>query len=702
MVTHYGRAVLRAARHGFRVGRPLQDPRALLRVAAGIVLGTALGCVLDQQMLCVGAWLAGLCAMVPHQRHRLGVSAASTVLLSVVGPTIGVFAHGIPWLVYVLAFLGVFSGGMLMAFGVGLGMRAIIMTVLTVALADLSPGVSTGLTVVKWLALGGALGWICQLLPPYDARFAGRRRAVAALYEALAAAARVHAEGGADHQPWPGPLLAARQSLTGLPRSARSTAAPLFALVGEAERIARYMRAVELSTDVASETRGAHFASAARVLASVASAVRSGRPPLATAGDASEGPVPAHSGDPHADILLRRLTEALTEAARLVRVRGGGPSDGAWQHTELSLLHTGPGFLVRGLRRLRAEFTWRSPVLRHALRLAAASTVAEAVGHATGDWGGLGEPNHAFWLFLTTAIVLFPTFEHTFSRGISRSAGAIAGGLIGWALALLPGDRALHYAVLIVLLFLYLAFRSTGQPLMIMWITAWVSCLGAGGSSAWTRTADTVIGAAIAMAVQLLTPTWHSDALPGLLSRWIRGEGLRLGTLAHAWADPATTDPALLERLGHEARTARQAFTEAAEHAESEPVHHLARWSGPELRLLCGAVHEVAKGAALLTARLPGPEMPGVPSAARYARRLHGLMAELATAAETGARPQGGLTARLHDVFGAEAADPGPPRHPGHDVPEVFARVTLRVEDLSSAVGGQSAGESRTSVRTAA
>ncbi|MEU1200233.1 FUSC family protein [Streptomyces sp. NPDC005813] len=686
MVTHYGRAVLRAARHGFRWERPLRDPQALLRAAAGIVLGTVIGYALDQQLLCVGAWLAGLCALIPHQRHRLGVSAASTALLAVVGPTVGILVHDVAWLLYVLAFLGVFTGGMLMMFGVGLGMRAIIMTILMVALADLSPDVSTGFTMLKWLALGGALGWVCQGLPPYDPRFAGRRRAVAALYDALAATARAYAEGTTSApRVWPGPLLAARQALTGLPRFSRVTAAPLFGLVGEAERIARYLRAIEVSTDATADVHRARLSPAARVLTSVASAVRSGRPPASASQGSSTIVVQAHPACPRTDLLLRRLSDSLTETQRLVGVQGRGPSDGFWRHTELPLLYTESGFASRGLVRLRAELTWRSPALRHALRLATASTFAEAVGRAIGDWGGLGETDHAFWLFLTTAIVLFPSFGHTFSRGISRSTGAIAGGLIGWALTLLPDDRALHYFVLIVLLSLYLVFRSTGQPLMIMWITAWVSYLGAGGSSAWTRTADTLIGSAIAMIAYMVSPTWHSNALPRLLGRWIHLEGRRLSTLANFWGDPATADRITLDRMGQEARTARHEFVDAAAHAEFEP-HHLGRWNGPELRSLCEAVHAVAKGAALLTAHLPGPEMPSVPGAARFAESLLRLTSALADAAKTGSRPDSALTTRLRDAFSNTPAGSTSSGQSGHSVLEDFERVTRSLENLAAAI----------------
>ncbi|WP_018549520.1 hypothetical protein [Streptomyces sp. LaPpAH-108] len=103
---------------------------------------------------------------------------------------------------------------------------------------------STGLTMVKWLALGCAVGWVCQLLPPYDPRFAHQRKAVAALYDALAAEVRASVDGGSSTHPWPGPLLAARQALSVLPQFSRLAASPLFGLVGEAQRIAQHLRAL--------------------------------------------------------------------------------------------------------------------------------------------------------------------------------------------------------------------------------------------------------------------------------------------------------------------------------------------------------------------------------------------------------------------------------------------------------------------------
>ncbi|MHB9848860.1 FUSC family protein [Streptomyces krungchingensis] len=685
MWTHYRRAVLHAARHGFKLGRPLQNPEALLRVAVAVVVATVVSYFLNNPMVTIGAWFTGMGSLVPRRRNRVAISAVSTLLLCVAGPLVGVHLHGTPWLLYVLAFLGTFVGGMLLTLGIGPGMRVIIMMIMMVAFADISPDISTGLSEVKWLAVGGGIGFVCHLIPPYGPRFEGQRDAVAALYDALAADARAYADGGAPGQPWPQPTLTARQALTVLPQRSRAAAAPLFALVGEAERIVRYLRALEAPTGLDPDTRKARCAAVADVLSEIASAVRTGRTVAATTDERARRRLEPRPGEPPART-LRGLVESLTEAERIASLSDSGDAGASWQHTELAKQHAQSGFLARGLRQLRAELAWESPAFRHALRLAVAATLAEAVGRASGDWGGIGVAHHAVWAFLTAAVVLVPTFEHTIGRGISRSAGAVVGGFLGWGLTMLPDDRLLHSVIVVLLIFGYLAFRSMGQPPTIICITAVVAYIGGEGASAWSRTVDTLIGASIAMIVYVLWPTWHSKRLPRLLGDWTRIEGRYLGTLAAAWADPAGADRAALDRMGHEARVARRHFQEAAAEATSEPVHHRARWSGPELETLSRSTRELAKGSALLAAHAPGPRQPGVPSAARYADSLQEELSELAEAAETGRMPAPGLTAELHDLLSVELADTTPS---GMYEREVFAHVTHAVEDLASAISDQ-------------
>ncbi|MFD8295179.1 FUSC family protein [Streptomyces bauhiniae] len=673
MLVHYRRAVLDAVRHGFKLGRPFQNPEALLRVAVAVVAATVVGYLTNEPMPAIGAWFSGMGSLVPRRRNRVAISAASTLMLCIAGPLLGVWLHPTPWLLYVLAFAGTFLGGLLLTIGVGPGMRVVIMMIMMVAFADISPDVTTGLSEVKWLAVGGAIGFLCHLLPPYGPRFAAQREAVAALYDALAADARAYARGQTPDQPWPLPLLTARQTLDAVPQRSRAAAAPLFALLGEAHRLVPHLRALESTVDGDPAVREARHTAAADILSGIATAVRSGKP---VTGAPEHLPEP-RPGEP-LEATLRALGDLLDEARRVASLPVSRDAGASWQHAELTGPHALSGFFTRGLGQLRAEFRTDSPALRHALRLAFAATLAEAVGRATGDWGGLGVSSHAVWAFLTAAVVLVPTFGHTIGRAVSRSSGAVVGGLLGWALVMLPDDRLLHAVLVVVLIFGYLVLRSVGQAPVIICITAVVAYIGGSGASAWSRTVDTLIGAAIAVAVQFLWPTWHTDRLPRLLGEWSRSEARHLDAVVRVWADPAGADRDALAGLRHEARLARRRYQEAATEAASEPVHHRARWSGSRLAALSRATRELTKGTALLAAHLPEPDRAPVPEAADHAEILHERLTRLAARAETGAAAEA-----VPEVQPLELLALDPAAEPDR---ELFARVADAMAELERAV----------------
>ncbi|KUI37024.1 fusaric acid resistance protein [Mycobacterium sp. IS-1496] len=79
---------------------------------------------------------------------------------------------------------------------------------------------------------------------------------------------------------------------------------------------------------------------------------------------------------------------------------------------------------------LRRHLTSTSPVLRHAIRLAAATAVAVAVARFT----DLREP---YWMALTVLLILRPETAHTYTRCAGRLAGIAGGILVASAISLL-------------------------------------------------------------------------------------------------------------------------------------------------------------------------------------------------------------------------------------------------------------------------
>jgi len=318
-------------------------------------------------------------------------------------------------------------------------------------------------------------------------------------------------------QSYAAPIRAAWRALSLVPAHRQAHVADLLGLLTEGERIAGQLharRAGEQDLQVSAEQ-----------LRIVATPVRTARPPT--------GPAPPGDSGP--------LGESVAVARRLA---SGSPVESARPEHARVLVDLRVS-LGRTIAAVRAQLHRESPVFRHAMRLAVAATLAEWVGRAAGDWGGIGIAGHGFWMCLTAALVLFPDYAETVGRGVARTAGTLVGALVGWGLAQVPTNPLVHALILCGLLFGYLVFRKSGQLWLIMWIAAWVSYL-LGGGSAFTRLVDTVGGAVIALVVFLVWPTWHRDRLPAAFAMWAREQGSLLAATVTTWVAPGSTDDAYL------------------------------------------------------------------------------------------------------------------------------------------------------------
>ena len=117
---------------------------------------------------------------------------------------------------------------------------------------------------------------------------------------------------------------------------------------------------------------------------------------------------------------------------------------------------------------LRANLNFGSAAFRHAVRLA----VCVAIGGAAGRV--LGAPR-AYWVPMTIAIVLKPDFSSTFSRGLLRLAGTIAGLLLATALFhLLSPGLAMQVLLLGAFAFVLRCFGPANYGLLVTALTAMV------------------------------------------------------------------------------------------------------------------------------------------------------------------------------------------------------------------------------------
>ena len=629
-------------REGLRVQRAFAAPGAIVRAVLAVLLATLLGLLLNDPvagtMASIGALICGMATLQNSLRHRVVNALAMAAALSAMA-LLGALVHGITWLFLLLLAVVAFAAGVWWTLGVAPGIRASLTVIGLMITNHLSPDLHAGLVMAGWIATGTGLVVAMQLLPPYGPRFAGQRRTLAALYRSLSAAADATAPGapGANPAASSAPFTEARQALDLLPQFSRPAAAALFGLLGEAERIRRALQTVQVavpSAAAAGDREG--LTAAARVLDAVARTVETGRQhvaPTAVWTRLESWAVASAERSPHD--LAARLRQVERLARRSTEGRLG---DVLEPHTEVPGLYAGTPTVARTARRMRAQVHPQGPIFRHAVRLAVGVVIGEVIGRSIGGWGGLGIPAHGFWVALTTMLVLFPDYGQTIVRGWGRAAGAVLGGLLGWVLSLphwSPTGLAVASVVLAAASFLTV---RTGQLMLNVWMVSYIVLLihhigGLPGPTAWTRAADTAVGAALAVLIFLVWPTWSTRRLPGLLAEWLRLQDRLLPELLTGYADVSAADPVAIDELRARSRQAREHLEVAVQQSHAEPAHHLGPWSRQQLEEIRTQVSTLAGCATLLREHLPRTPQDTVPELTEMADPLHEHLAALARAA---------------------------------------------------------------------
>lgn len=655
-------SLITIGRDGLRIQRAFAAPSVIARAVLAVLLATVLGLLLDDPvagaMASVGAFICGIGTMLSPLRHRvvnaLGMAAAFSAMA-----VLGALVQGTTWLFLLLLAVAAFATGLWRTLGVAPGIRGCLAAIGLMITADLAPDVHGGLVMAGWIAVGTGLVVVVQLIPPYGPRFAAQRRALAALYQSLAEAS-VAADSAALGRS--APFTAARQALDVLPQFSRPTAAAMFGLLGEAERIRRALHTVRLTVPAAAAAGNQEaLAAAAQVLGHISRTVASGREHRTPEGVrtlleawAAASPVRGRrdlaARVRNAEQLARRSTDDLL-------------GDVLEPHAEVPGLYSGTPSVARTARRIRAQLRPESPIFRHAVRLAVGVVLAEVIGRSIGGWGGLGISAHGFWVALTTMLVLFPEYGHTLVRGWGRAAGAVLGGLFAWVLSLPPWSPVGLAVVAVVLAAASFVTLRTGQLMLNLWLTTWIVFLvhhvgGLPGPTAWARAADTVVGAALAVLIFLVWPTWSTRRVPGLLAEWLRVQDRLLPELLTGYADVGATDPAAVDALRARSRQVRENLEAAVEQSYAEPAEHRGPWSSVQLEQIRTQVSTVAGCATLLGEHLPRTPQDTVPELTELVDPLHEHLTALARAAAGAETVAPGALRSVLDSFTARSGLP--------------------------------------------
>lgn len=298
--------------------------------------------------------------------------------------------------------------------------------------------------------------------------------------------------------------------------------------------------------------------------------------------------------------LTRRLSNQLREA---VALRFGELSPGPDHVTHLrrrGILSSTPMTVAA----VGAHLTWASPILRHAIRLAAAVGAGVAVGR-------FADVPHGYWIPLTALMVLRPETAHTYTRCVGRVAGN-AVGIIGASVVTLIWDPAGLAAAVLAVAVLGIAYAVSGFGYLAVSaaLTAAIVFLidvtgSAGDATMADRLIATLIGGALAILVHVALP---DDSLVRLHQR--AGELLKTeieyaATVIKAFVHDLDQPGEALAAAWERAFRARAAF-EAAAGATTSDSGDLRRW----LKSYRTALNAVTTSCSTLESSLPAQPSP--------------------------------------------------------------------------------------------
>jgi len=234
-------------------------------------------------------------------------------------------------------------------------------------------------------------------------------------------------------------------------------------------------------------------------------------------------PDPAHafdqvhvrSTDPRSRLLpaissrLGHLTRNVSSIRALLR---GEPHQLPLTQTQLRMFVAPEGW---PLAAVKAQLTFQSPVLRHALRTSLALGSAYFLALAL-PWA-----SHPHWLVLSVAVVLRGNLEQTLTRRNARVFGTMLGCVVVLALSRLSALEHLIFlaAVGVAHSFINVRYLVTATAATVMaLLQAHLVDPGAPIPIA-ERLADTLLGAALAWGFSYVLPSWERRSLPKTVHR---------------------------------------------------------------------------------------------------------------------------------------------------------------------------------------
>ncbi|WLQ34611.1 FUSC family protein [Streptomyces castrisilvae] len=634
------RALRETARSGLTIERRRLEPLIALRGAAGLALVIGVSLALFGPVVAAssafGAFQAAIATFQRSWRPRPVLALISGVSLGL-STFIGYVTGSHLPLFLVLLVLWTFLAGLAWAAGPTGGIIAASNVAIMLVTITLPTSVGQAALHAAMIVFGGIVQAALIVLLPIR-RWGPQRDALA---DALAAEAdyarRLRHDPVAHFDPVP--LMHARRAAAVTPREARRRPAELHGSRGIAERIRPVLASLaDPAMGVPSEGPERDrvrelLAAAGSVLDAAARAIRNGDPvklpgPAVAAlrtpdtGALLTGP-PLRAADRLAALLSDVIEAAEGDGTREERAGAEEAADAinagrpAAPHQQRPTLLRLVPVVIGAMRR---EVHHGSPILRHAVRIAAVAAVGYLLGRAL-PFG------HGYWAPLAAVMVMRPEFSQTYARSAARFVGTVVGVFLATAIvqAAHPGPGLSAVFAVACALLMYLLMRTgyaVGQACVAAYV---VFLLGMAGDD-WSQTVFervllTLVGGLLAMISYAVYPAWETPRLRGRLSDWLKAGGRYAAAVVDQYADPAERGDDEVRRTLLATREARVAWQEAVAAAQHEPVRHrgLSRGAADATQ---HALAQLGRVAMLMEAHLPGRGATPVPGAGPLAEAL--------------------------------------------------------------------------------
>jgi uncharacterized membrane protein YccC len=566
-----------------------QALRNTFGVVAPLIVGQMLGMPRGGLAMASGALNVSYSDGSDPYAKRAKRMLASTVWCSIAVLLGGLTAHGNVVSV-VAATAWAFIAGMLVALGTTAADVGVISTVVLVIYAAQPLSASQALQAAGLALCGGVLQILLSVALWPVRRYEPERRSLATLYTELARMA-THPSEAAAAPLATREIAAAHDALSNLATDTSVPALRLRSLLSQAERIRlslttlarlRHRLARENAYHPAMAALDQYRENTAHLLDAVANSLSPGNEPGAEGDRLISGMALAQKLAPNSDAAMQGFAAAALrdvkfqvdalggqlraafELARNTTPEGQAAFDKTEAEQPLRLRFTGR------IATLRANLTLNSVVCRHAIRLMACVAVGDALGRYL-------HPYRAYWIPMTIVLVLKPEFVVTFSRGVLRIAGTLAGLLLATALFhFLPIHTATEIALVGVFMFLMRWVGPANYGIFAVAVSALVVLLIAITGTApkeviQARAVNTVLGGAFALAAYLAWPSWERNRLPELFVTLLEAYRKSFAVIGKALMEPGAETARERDRTRQAGRTARSNLEAALERLAAEP-----------------------------------------------------------------------------------------------------------------------------------